>query len=247
MDVIDAEGRRTGATKPRPYTTLPQGDLRAAELTFPFDLSWVASSGNAYRATALRKILPIPEHDYPRCGADWYLIHLTSLLGPVVSLQDVGASYRVHGHNRYEPQNLRLDLQHVRETIHYSRTTARALARLADELALEHPDPIMSLSDVGNRLISHKLEPTLHPIPTDSAAGLVADAIRAAHRRFDISWPLKLMLVLWFVAIAVAPRPVARVLAELFLFPERRSSLNGLLSRLHRDPGRTPGSVNSPT
>jgi hypothetical protein len=243
MEVIDAEGRATGATKPQPHIPMPRGDLRAAELAFPFDLSWAPTSGHAFRAEALRRILPIPEHDYPRCGADWYLVHLTTLLGSVVSLDEIGASYRVHGGNSYEPQAPRLELNHVRETIGYSRTTACALARLADELALERPDRILSMSDVGNRLISHKLDPDLHPIPADSTAGLAIDAIRAAHRRFDISRPMKLMFVAWFMTTAVAPRRVARVLAELFLFPERRSSLNGLLSRLHRDSARAAGSA----
>lgn len=233
MDVIDSEGRPTGATKPPPHLPLPSGDLRLAEVTFPFDLAWLPTSGNAFRADALRRILPIPEHDYPRCGADWHLIHLATLLGRVSSLEEIGASYRVHGANNYELQEERLDLDHVRETIGYARTTARALERLAGELGQERPDRILSVSDLANRLLSRKLEPGLHPIPEDSTWGLVADGVRAAGRRFDVSWPMKLIFVAWFAATAASPRALARRLGELFMFPARRGVFNRALARLH--------------
>ncbi len=106
MEVIDGEGRRTGVLKPPAHLPLPRGDLRHAEVAFPFDLVWLPMSANAYRRDALSRILPIPEAEYRRC-ADWYLNHLTPLLGHVVSLDDVGAQYRVHGENGYEPQGRR--------------------------------------------------------------------------------------------------------------------------------------------
>jgi hypothetical protein len=137
MDTIDASGRSTGAIKPPPHLPLPNGDVRRAELAFPFDLTWLAMSANAFRAEALRRILPIPEQSYRIC-ADWYLVHLTALLGPVASLEQVGASYRVHGANNYEQQAPRLDLDHVRQTIGLTEATVRALERLADE---EHLAP----------------------------------------------------------------------------------------------------------
>jgi Glycosyl transferase family 2 len=236
MDVIDAQGRATGITKPQPHIPMPKGDVRSAELAFPFDLSWSGGGGSAFRTSALKRILPIPEDDYPRRGADWYLVHLTTLLGPVVSLPDICASYRVHGRNGYEPQTPQLDLDHVRETIGYARVTGRALARLADELGLERPRPMLSLSELSNRLVSLKLEPELHPVRSDRAWRLVANAVRAAHRRFDIAWPMKAMFIAWFAAAAAAPPSVARRLAEVFMFPERRTSLNALLSRLHHGP-----------
>lgn len=234
MEVIDARGRPTGVNKPPPHLPMPSGDLRRAELCFPFDLAWLPTSGNAFRSDALRRILPIPEREYPHCGADWYLIHLMTLLGTVVSLEEVGAYYRVHGANNYEPQEERLDLDHIRETISYAGTTARALEHLADELGQARPDRLLSVSDLGNRLLSLKLEPSLHPVATDSIWMLVSDGVRAASRRFDVSWAMKLTFVAWSAVTAVAPRPLARRLGELFMFPQRRAGLNRLLARLHR-------------
>lgn len=235
-DVIDAAGEPTGAIKPAPHLPMPGGDVRQAELAYPYDLVWMATSANAFRAWALREILPIPEAEFRTC-ADWYLVHLTALLGPVVSLDEVGGSYRLHGANSYEPQGVGLDLDHLRETICFSLATSPPLLRLADRLQLPRPDRILSLADLANRMISLRLEPNLHPIAGDRAWQLVRDAARAARRRSNISTPMKLLFVAWFALMAVTPRPLARHLATLFLFPQSRSSLNRVLGRLQRPGG----------
>jgi glycosyltransferase involved in cell wall biosynthesis len=232
MDVIDAEGRPTGELKPASHLSMPGGDLREAELAFPFDLVSLPTSGNAFRLDRLRRILPIPESAYPVCGADWHLVHLSSLLGPVSSLKHVCASYRVHGGNGYEPAEPRLDLDHVRQSIAYAAATRQGLARLADDLGQARPDRILSVSDLGNRLISRKLEPPRHPLPNDSPGRLLADGIRAASRRFDVSPAMRALFAAWFLATAAAPRRLARQLGEAFLFPARRASLNRFLGRL---------------
>jgi hypothetical protein len=231
MDVIDADGLPAGSIKPPEHLSMPSGDLEQAELAYPYDLVWLATSANAFRAEALRSIFPIPEQTYRIC-ADWYLVHLTTLLGRVVSLDRIGASYRIHGGNSYEPQGASLDLAHVRQTIGFAEATSHELLRLAERLGQPHPSRILSLADLANRMISLKLDPERHPIPEDSPGRLLADAVRAAKRRANVSAPMKVMFVGWFAAMAASPRPLARRLAELFLFPERRRSLNRALGRL---------------
>lgn len=237
--VIDAEGKPTGAIKPAPHLPMPSGDLRHDELAFPYDLVWMATSANAFRTEALRRILPIPEHDFRIC-ADWYLVHLTALLGEVVSLDEVCGSYRLHGSNSYEPQGVDLDIAHLRKTIGFAAVTSPPLLGLAGELGLPRPERILSLADLANRIISLKLEPDLHPIASDRAAGLVVDAARATRRRSNVSAAMKAMFVAWFVAMAIAPRPLARRLATLFLFPQSRSSLNRVLGRFQRSGRAVP-------
>jgi glycosyltransferase involved in cell wall biosynthesis len=233
MEVIDSDGRPTGETKPAPHLPMPNGDVRRAELAYPFDLVWLATSGNAFRRAALRRILPIPEDSYPGTGADWYLVHLSALLGDVVSLDSIGAAYRVHGDNDYERQDASVDLPHLRQAIGFAEATSAHLLRLADSLALPRPARILSVADLANRIVSLKLEPDLHPIREDRRGGLLRDAIGALRRRDNASPAMKALFLSWFTAMAVAPRPLARRLAELFLFPQRRPSLNGLLGRMH--------------
>ncbi len=83
-------------------------------------------------------------------------------------------------------------------------------------------------------MASLKLDPARHPIAADRPLGLLADAVAAARRRDGVSPAMKAIFVVWFAAMAAAPRGFARRLAELFMFPERRRSLNGLLGRLQR-------------
>jgi hypothetical protein len=234
MAVIDAEGRPTGVKKPFEYLLAPSGDVRRAELAFPFDLAWLPGGGTAFRLSSLRDLLPIPEADYPRCGADWYLVHLSALSGSAAALDEICAEYRIHGDNGYELDQSRLDLDHVRDAIVYAAMTFRSLERRADEIGLARPDPILSLSDLGNRLISLRLAPQEHPVAADTRVSLLLASVRATGRRFDVSAPMKAMFLVWFALEAALPGPLAHRLAELFLFPERRRALNRLLGRLRR-------------
>lgn len=238
MAVIDECGRLTTARKPPPYLTLPSGDLRRQELTMPFDMTWMGgTSGNAYPRWVLENLLPIPQAQFARC-ADWYLQHLTPLFGPVVSLDDAGALYRIHGANGYEPSSDHLDMDHVRQSVRYALATRPEIERVADNLGLARPREILSVSELANRLISKKLDPARHPVSADTVTGLVSKGMTAASRRFDVMAPLRLGFAAWFVLMAAAPRPLARTLAEAFTFPERRTALNPLLGRMHR---RQPG------
>lgn len=234
MAIVDAAGNPTGAVKPGGHLQAPVGDQRRAELAFPFDLPWLPGGGTGFRTEAVRRILPIPAEDYPRSGADWYLVHLTALLGEAALLPEVCAEYRVHGGNAYELERDEIDLDHVRESIVFAGATTRSLEALADELGIERPERILSYADLANRLVSLKLEPQRHPVPADRPRSLLADSVRAVRRRFDVSLPMKALLVAWFALEAVAPRRLARPLAELFLFPGKRTGFNRLLGRLQR-------------
>ncbi|HVO55116.1 MAG TPA: glycosyltransferase family A protein [Solirubrobacterales bacterium] len=233
MEVIDETGSPTGELKPPEHLPLPSGDVSQAELAGPFDLTWLPTSANAFRTESLAPIRPIPGEDL-RVGADYFLVHLSALLGRVVSLESVGSYYRVHGGNSYEPQRADLDLAQLRLTIELCQATSEQLLRTASRLGIPHPARILSIADLGNRMISLRLAPEQHPIPSDTRAGLLADAVRAARRRQGVGLAMKTLFVLWFAAMALAPRALARGMAERFLFPTRRSGLNRLLKRLHR-------------
>ncbi len=238
MELAGADGRPTGATVPSAHVPMPSGDMRRAEVTFPFDIAWMATSGNAFPTRILRQILPMPERDY-RVNADWYLQHLTPLLGPVVSLEEVGAIRRLHGANAYEQDaTAELDLAHVRETIRTAAVTRAAIERLADERRIPRaPGPILSVSELANRMISLRLDRRAHPVPGDRRRALVTDGTRAALRRDDVRAPMRAAFVAWFTVMAIAPRALARPIGRLFLFPEQRRGANRLLRNLHRRGG----------
>jgi glycosyltransferase involved in cell wall biosynthesis len=234
MEVVDGAGRRTGIVCPPPDIPLPSGDLRREAIAFPFDVPWVATSGNAFAAEALRRVAPIPEDEF-RILADWYVVHLTSLLGPVVSLDLIGACRRLHDRNLHEAPQTTVDLARLRRSIKAAEGVSCHLGELARALGLlDDTTEITALSDIGNRLISYRLDRPGHPRPNDSRLGLARSGIRAALRRFDVAPTLRLVFVGWVLAEALAPRPLARRLADLFLFPERRGPLAPVLARLRR-------------
>ncbi len=234
MRVVDERGIHTGTVKPAPHIPVPYGDVRRRALTFPFDMPWLPTSGNAFAAEALRQIMPIPEKSYGRVGADWYLSHLTSLLGPVFFLDRIEACYRVHRSNHYELSKPTLEMDHIRQTILYCRTTNQYLQQYAGRLGLAFkPGEILSVSYIANRMASLRLEAERHPIVSDTRWRLVKLGAAGAMRRFDVSMGLKFAFIAWFIAMALAPKSLARLFARQFFFPEERKGLNLILGKLH--------------
>jgi hypothetical protein len=234
MAVIDEYGQRTGVEKPEKHIPVPEGDVHQQALTFPFDMPWLPTSGNAFLAQAIKQIMPIPENTYGRVSADWYFVHVSCLIGPVLFLDQVQACYRVHGANNYEPSSTDLDLEHIRRTVQYCQLTSQYLQQFAIKFGLaDMPKEILSVSYIANRMVSLRLEPESHPIPTDTRWGLLKLGVRASFRRFDISMSLKILFLGWFFMAAIAPQALVRTLSRWFFFPQARTRLNLLLGKLH--------------
>jgi hypothetical protein len=234
MAVVDAHGRKSGAIRPTPRIPLQSGDLRRQEVSFPFDLPWAAMSANAFSAAVLRRILPISVERYRREGTDWYLAHASALFGDVCALDEVCALYRIHGANQYGQDAATIDLGQIGQAVRCAAAARQDLERFADDLRVPRPDPILSVSDVASRLTLLKLARPEPVMAGETVPGLVGLGLRAAARRFDIWWPMKLMFMAWFLAMGLSPRPVAKALATGFFVPERRATLNTWLGRLHR-------------
>ena len=232
MQVIDADGRPTGQLKPDPRLRVPCGDIRRRELTFPFDIPWLPTSGNAFSAKVLRKIMPVPG-SYGRAGADWYLAHLAPLYGPVHFIDEIAACYRVHGSNYYERVGTQIDTDHIRESIHYMSQTNVFLEEHGARLGLtQHAGDILSVSDIANRMIYLKLNPNHDPTSGDSITRLFSLGIKAAYRRFDVSFARRTVFAAWFAAMRMAPAFMTEWLATRFLYAGTRKSMGRLLDRL---------------
>ena len=135
MAVIDADGRLTGAVKPISHLSAPIGDMRRAELAFPFDIPWLPGGGtglpDAMRCAGSCRSRRRTTRAAARIGT-WSISAPCSGTSPPSTT--VCAEYRVHGANAYELDRPELDLAHVRDSIAYASTTTAHLARLADEL-----------------------------------------------------------------------------------------------------------------
>jgi glycosyltransferase involved in cell wall biosynthesis/adenylate kinase family enzyme len=238
MEIVDGAGRPSGTIKPSAHLPLRSGDLRRQVLSFPFDMTWMATSGNAFSARVLRELFPVPEEPF-RILADFYLSHTSALHGPVVFLPgEVGVYYRVHGGNNYQMNSDTVDLAQARQTIIYASRTGLYITRVAEQLHLkgrpETPGDLLSVSIVAKRVVSLRLDPAGHPVEGETRARLLWLGIKAAIRRFDVSWPMRLLYIMWFVIAVLAPRRFVPALAAQFSIPERRGPLNALLKRFHR-------------
>lgn len=236
MEVIDAEGHLTGEIKPDRHLPLRSGDLRPYILTFPFDMTWMATSGNAFDAKTLKKILPIPEKDFT-IMADFYLSHLTPLFGLVTFLPEVGAYYRLHSSNNFARRTRDLDVPQMRDFISYAHKTCGYIEQTVNTseppMGKNKLKNLSSISILSKRLTSLKLDPERHPIQGDTVWKLFLSGVAASWRRFDVSWPMRMLYMLWFTAMLPAPKPVAYWLASIFSIPEKRGSLNRFLGALH--------------
>jgi glycosyltransferase involved in cell wall biosynthesis len=113
LEVIDRAGLRTGET--RPSQTPPEGDFRQQVLERgPSNVASSPTSGNAWCASFLERILPIPEDvPYYRSCADEYLYTLAPVFGRVKTIPQPQGCYRVHGANVYSsrPFQQKLELE----------------------------------------------------------------------------------------------------------------------------------------
>ncbi|MEM5388541.1 glycosyltransferase family A protein [Paraburkholderia phymatum] len=92
LDVIDVEGKQTGAHVPHSVPPADCGTLLMGGWLYPSP----PASGNAYCVRALKKLFPVPETAINRYGADFYAIYGVALVGPVAMVPRSLGAYRVH-------------------------------------------------------------------------------------------------------------------------------------------------------
>jgi glycosyltransferase involved in cell wall biosynthesis len=236
LEVIDITGRPTGAVVPPAYQQMPDGDLRQHILELNnYAAWWPTTSGNAFAAWTLHRILPMPEHLFRLC-ADYYLLRTNALCAPIISLDEVGGYYRFHGSNHYH--NITINLDQTRRRISLTLDAQVYLKRFANSLGLDvYPHDTKNIYDLiflVQRMVSLKLDARQHPIQDDTLYSLFWLGVTASLYRTNVSLPLKVFYMLWFAAMLPAPKSLARLLAEKFFHPETRGRLNRLLRILQR-------------
>jgi hypothetical protein len=235
LEIVDVDGNPTGTYTPPKKIPLPSGDLRRQTLLFPDDICSPPTSGNAFAATTLEQIFPMPDTHISKTGADLYLINLAPLFGPVASLPEIGGRYRAHGENN--DYTGRLDMDRLRRTIRRTASNHQFIvdhARRLDLHCVPTDGEILSVTYLASRLASLKIDPEHHPVKEDTSARLVRLGIKVASRRFDLPRRTRALFMIWFVAAAVGPARLTRWLFETAFFPEQGSDVNRLLHRLAR-------------
>jgi hypothetical protein len=218
LEIVDAAGRPSGAVVPSADMPLPHGDVRAAVLAYPDDLPWPPTSGNAFASWALERLFPLPVDD-DLAQADAWLHPLTPLLGSVVALPGIGGSYRLHGGNVHVRE--RLDVARSRALISRNEQVHRELDRVARSLGYGGARP-RSVTAAAHRLVSLRLGGPGHPISHDTRRRALAAGLGASFGHKDVSLLRRAAYATWFTAVAIAPAPAVRLLAEAAFEPVRR-------------------------
>jgi glycosyltransferase involved in cell wall biosynthesis len=219
---IDESGRSLGRTEPPARWKMPSGDVRQQVIRYHEPIS-PPTSGNAFAISVLQRIFPVPEELF-RTAADAYLNPLCAALGPVASLDEVGGRYRMHGHNDSRPQTL--DLRKVRGGL-AQRALVRSKQRelLSELYGMDIPDlPMADATCIRARMVSLKLDPSNHPF-SDRLLPLSLRGCYASLVSSRLRWYERIISIVWFVAMAIAPTAQARALSEKFYLVEKRGFL----------------------
>jgi Glycosyl transferase family 2 len=226
LEVIDEGGQPTGAVIPSGHMPLPDGDVREAALHHPDDLAWPPTSGNAFAAWALRRIMPIAVDDQ-LTDADMVLHALTPLLAPVVAVDRVSGGYRFHGANAAFRGGV--DAERSRSILRAAERTHAVARQLAVELGYPPPRPRSVMLGV-HRLLSLRLGGAGHPVPGDSRWRAIAAGVGAARGHADVAPIRRAQYAAWFVAAGLAPRRSLPLLSRVALQQTRSASPRGRLA-----------------
>lgn len=216
MRVTDSDLHPTGEVVPPAHQAMPNGDLRS-QISTGINYVWPPTSGNAFSSEALRKIMPIPEDTY-RLSADVYLNTVAIALGAIISLEEVGVMYRVHGNNSTVNTSRSIDLPDLRNhLLGVSELHNVIEEQLQQNLELKNKD----FGFLVGRVISCKLDASGHPFEENllrlCLTG-IADATRSS-----MSFYQKILFVLWFICMPILPKPIARYVSSKLVFPWARS------------------------
>ena len=229
MQIIDADGRPTGAKFPQ-FPSVPSPEqirrwaTRAAAYPTP------VGSGNAYARWFLQRLFPLED---PAIPPDTCCLAAAPHLGDVVTVARPLVSYRVHGQN--DGAMLSLDADRLARELARAQWRFAYAQRMARTVGVTIPDSAFrrSLATLPYRLASLRLASDKHPIAGDTLATIVLDTVKAAFVPQGRSTSGVVALVAWTILVALLPERAGKQLALWrFASPSRPQALQRALTFL---------------
>ena len=207
LQIVNSSAKPIGEFMPASTSPMPSGDMRQSLIEHDGYYVWPSTSGNAFAAVVLRRIMPIPENVY-RGMPDIYLCNLSALFGQVISLEKPGVLYRVHGGNNYYRPcgaveiDSYIDLwrtEFLATSDAYIRTKGLLSTMYSvDTSNMKHPY-YSDMYRLCQRMISLKLDRPNHPIRESLSVLFVSNSN---------SWSRRLFCLMWLAAMLLAPKPL---------------------------------------
>jgi glycosyltransferase involved in cell wall biosynthesis len=219
LQIVNSSAKRTGEYMPASTSPMPNGDMRHSLIEHG-TYTGPATSGNAFAAVVLRRIMPIPENVYRAMRGDGfpdiYLSSLSVMFGQVISLEKPGGLFRVHGGNNYYRTRGSVDIdsyidQWRSEFLATSDAYIRAKGLLStmysvDTSNMKNPY-YRDMYRLCQRMISLKLDRRNHPIRETPSALFVQGCLLFVSD--SNSWSRRLFCLPWLAAMLLAPRPLS--------------------------------------
>jgi Glycosyl transferase family 2 len=212
LRVVDDQGRCTGNIIPY---TLHEGDVRPTLQRFGH-YGGPPGSGNLYRRRAIERCFPLDPVQWAMC-ADTVPFVVSAATGRVAAVPEPVGAYRIH-----RKANLSLGLfgnvlGSLLETLVLDdRRRNAAMALVADTLGY---DPSVALlptpTQVRTRVISWRIARAEHPYADDTAPALVRLAWRSSSLWPGLGWFERFTLMVWVLAVLVAPSGLLARLVRL--------------------------------
>jgi glycosyltransferase involved in cell wall biosynthesis len=208
LSLIDGNSVRRGVEPPA-SAPMPHGDV------IPEIAAWgryvtPVLTGNAFRRTALERILPIPAEPLFENHNDGYLNPLCAFCGPIASVDEELGVYRLHGGNQWAYTS-GVHIANVRMRIRHELVRERYMREAALRQGRELPSSLMlrNSSHIVYRLASLKLDPASHPEPDDSLRRLLLILPGALRRNPELDTLERAFTLFNGVLIVVLPRRLA--------------------------------------
>ncbi|WNM25509.1 glycosyltransferase family 2 protein [Demequina capsici] len=205
---IDGDGVPVGTSFPR-FGTAPTPDQIRGWMRATGEYPTPPGSGNVYARSFLERLFPLGD----RCGgsSDSSCLAAAPYLGDVITLTEPQARYRLHGDNRSyvltDPARFSL---RVERAVQRHQFALEVSGNEADGLApLFRGRHLLQLRVAGRRL-----RPDDRPLPGDSAARMLRDALTSPFAPGPDGVAHRVLVSTWSLATLTAPGPVARRLID---------------------------------
>ncbi|MEM9399965.1 MAG: glycosyltransferase [Verrucomicrobiota bacterium] len=222
LQIVDTDSRALGPCYPPQNQPLATGEVWK-ELFENGAYTGVSTSGNAISRHALAQVTPIP-YEY-RLTSDDYLSTLIPFYGEVGAVNEPLGAYRIHNSNQWALVSVSGDRFH--RFVHHHIQSHKLIRQKAEELGHQIPSDLEQRNPgyVWCRLSSLRLGPQKHPVESDSSLMLMYWGIRSLWKYSKFNIKKRLIYTLWFVWVALAPLPGARVAISWLYVPQSRPKL----------------------
>ena len=245
LSLVDIEAVRHGIEPPA-SAPLPSGDVIPEIVAWGHYVTPVLT-GNAFRRTALEKLLPIPAEPLFRNYNDGYLNPLCAFCGPIVSIDEELGAYRLHGGNLWAYTGEKIQIADVRRRFQHDLVRERYMQEMARRQGRALPTSLMlrNSSHILYRLASLKLDSASHPEPGDSVWLLLLRLPRAVRRNPELDILERAFTLFSGVLIALLPRRLAHAPVEWALASRPHPVWLRTLARFVRSIGKLSTGVKS--